>query len=83
MLRIRITPEKKPDEEGDIKEVQSVDDTEFVAPKKEDLTVVKTEEVEKASAVKKDFKVEVKWTNGKKNLIEINSLNQTVTIKQK
>lgn len=58
MLRIRITPEKKPDEEGDIKEVQSVDDTEFVAPKKEDLTVVKTEEVEKASAVKKDFKVE-------------------------
>jgi hypothetical protein len=30
-----------------------------------------------------DFKVEVKWTNGKKNLIEINSLNQTVTIKQK
>jgi hypothetical protein len=31
----------------------------------------------------KDFKVEVKWTNGKKNLIEINSLNQTVTIKQK
>jgi hypothetical protein len=30
----------------------------------------------------KDFKVEVKWTNGKKNLIEINSLNQTVTIKQ-
>lgn len=58
MLRIQITPEKKPDEEGDIKEVQSVDDTEFVAPKKEDLTVVKTEEVEKASAVKKDFKVE-------------------------
>jgi hypothetical protein len=31
----------------------------------------------------KDFKVEVRWTNGKKNLIEINSLNQTVTIKQK
>ena len=31
----------------------------------------------------KDFKVEVKWTNGKKNLIEINSLNQTITIKQK
>jgi hypothetical protein len=31
----------------------------------------------------KDFKVEIKWTNGKKNLIEINSLNQTVTIKQK
>ena len=31
----------------------------------------------------KDFKVEVKWTNGKKNLTEINSLNQTVTIKQK
>ena len=58
MLRIQITPEKKPDEEGDIKEAQSVDDTEFVAPKKEDLTVVKTEEVEKASAVKKDFKVE-------------------------
>ena len=31
----------------------------------------------------KDFKVEVKWTNGTKNLIEIKSLNQAITIKQK
>ena len=66
MLRIQITPKKKPDEEGDIKQVQSVDDTEFVPPKKEevvtpekkDVTVIKTEEVEKADAVKKDFTVE-------------------------
>ena len=31
----------------------------------------------------KDFKVEVKWTNGTKDLIEINFLNQTVTVKQR
>ena len=31
----------------------------------------------------KNFKVEVKWTDGTKNLIRITSLNQTVTIKQK
>ncbi len=31
----------------------------------------------------KDFKVEVKWTNGTTDLIEINSLNQTVTVKQR
>ena len=31
----------------------------------------------------KDFRVEVKWTNGSKNLIKINSLNQTIIVKQK
>ena len=31
----------------------------------------------------KNFSVEVKWTNGTKDLIKISSLNQTVTIKQK
>ena len=31
----------------------------------------------------KDFKVEVKWTDGTKNLIKIKSLNQVITIKQK
>ncbi len=31
----------------------------------------------------KDFRVEVKWTNGNKNLIKINSLNQTIIVKQK
>jgi len=31
----------------------------------------------------KDFKVEVKWTDGTKNLIKIKSLNQAITIKQK
>lgn len=30
-----------------------------------------------------NFKVEVKWTNGTKDLIKITSLNQTITIKQK
>ena len=30
----------------------------------------------------KNFKVEVKWTNGTTKLIEIKSLNQTVTVKQ-
>ena len=31
----------------------------------------------------KDFRVEVKWTNGNKNLIKIKSLNQTIIVKQK
>ena len=31
----------------------------------------------------KNFKVEVKWTDGSKDLIKINSLNQTVKVKQK
>ena len=31
----------------------------------------------------KDFRVEVKWTNGKKNFIDKIKLNQTITIKQK
>ncbi len=31
----------------------------------------------------KNFKLEVKWTDGKKELININELNQTITIKQK
>jgi len=31
----------------------------------------------------KDFKVEVKWTNGSKNIIKIDSLNQTIIVKQK
>ncbi len=31
----------------------------------------------------KDFKVEVKWTNGSKDIIIINSLNQTIIVKQK
>tara|TARA_B100001248_G_scaffold45263_1_gene28813 strand:+ start:1429 stop:1563 length:135 start_codon:yes stop_codon:yes gene_type:complete len=31
----------------------------------------------------KNFKVEVKWTNGSKKLLDINELNQTITIKQK
>ena len=31
----------------------------------------------------KNFKVEVRWTNGTINLFEITSLNQTVTVKQK
>ena len=31
----------------------------------------------------KDFKVEVKWTNGKKVFIDKIKLNQTITIKQK
>ena len=31
----------------------------------------------------KNFKVEVKWTDGTKDLIKINSLNQTVKVKQK
>ena len=30
-----------------------------------------------------NFKVEVKWTNGTKDLIQITSLNQTITVKQK
>ena len=31
----------------------------------------------------KDFKVEVKWTDGSKNLIKINSLNKAIIVKQK
>ena len=31
----------------------------------------------------KDFRVEVKWTNGSKDIITINSLNQTIIVKQK
>ncbi len=31
----------------------------------------------------KNFKLEVKWTNGKKELINISELNKTITIKQK
>ena len=31
----------------------------------------------------KDFRVEVKWTNGKINFIDKIELNQTITIKQK
>ena len=31
----------------------------------------------------KDFRVEVKWTDGSKNLIKINSLNQAIIVKQK
>ncbi len=31
----------------------------------------------------KNFKLEVKWTNGKKKLINISELNKTITIKQK
>ena len=31
----------------------------------------------------KDFKIEVKWTDGTKNLIKINSLNQAIIVKQK
>ena len=31
----------------------------------------------------KDFKVEVKWTDGTKNLIKINSLNKAIIVKQK
>ncbi len=31
----------------------------------------------------KNFKLEIKWTDGKKELIDINELNQTITIKQK
>ena len=31
----------------------------------------------------KDFRVEVKWTDGTKNLIKINSLNQVIIVKQK
>ena len=31
----------------------------------------------------KNFKVEVIWTNGSKELIDINKLNQTITVKQK
>ncbi len=31
----------------------------------------------------KDFRVEVKWTNGSKDIIKINSLNQTIIVKQK
>ena len=31
----------------------------------------------------KDFKVEVKWTNGSKDIIKTDSLNQTIIVKQK
>ena len=31
----------------------------------------------------KNFKVEVKWTNGSKELLNVSELNQTITIKQK
>ncbi len=31
----------------------------------------------------KNFKVEIKWTNGTKKLFNVNELNQTITIKQK
>ena len=31
----------------------------------------------------KNFKLEVKWTNGEKELINISALNKTITIKQK
>jgi hypothetical protein len=31
----------------------------------------------------KDFRVEVKWTNGSKDIIKINSLNQTIIVNQK
>ena len=33
--------------------------------------------------VKKNFKVEIKWTNGTKKLFNVSELNQTITIKQK
>ena len=31
----------------------------------------------------KNFKVEVKWTDGSKEMIDIKRLNQTITVKQK
>ena len=31
----------------------------------------------------KNFKVEVRWTDGSKKLIDINKLNQTITVNQK
>ena len=31
----------------------------------------------------KDFKIEVKWTNGKKDFMDKIKINQTITIKQK
>ena len=31
----------------------------------------------------KNFKVEIKWTNGTKKLFNVSELNQTITIKQK
>ena len=31
----------------------------------------------------KNFKVEIKWTNGTKKLFNVNELNQTITVKQK
>ena len=31
----------------------------------------------------KDFKLEVKWTNGKKDFMDKIKINQTITIKQK
>ena len=31
----------------------------------------------------KNFKVEVRWTNGSKELIDVSKLNQTITVKQK
>ena len=31
----------------------------------------------------KNFKVEVRWTDGSKEMIDIKKLNQTVTVKQK
>jgi hypothetical protein len=31
----------------------------------------------------KNFKVEIKWTNGTKKLFNVTELNQTITVKQK
>ena len=31
----------------------------------------------------KNFKVEIKWTNGTKKLFKVSELNQTITIRQK
>ena len=57
-LRIRIDADKKPDEEGDIKEAKFVDDTQFVAPEKKDVSAVKTVDKEQSDAEKPKIKLE-------------------------
>ena len=59
MLRIQITPEKKPDDQDPISTDEVVvDDTEYVAPKKEDVAATKTIEKEKSEDKKPELKLE-------------------------
>ena len=46
--------------------------------------MIKSEEgKERIRKKEKNFKVEIRWTNGRKEMINITKLNQTIIVRQK